>query len=128
MMQNYEVCFPSMIPGFEPKNNYMWFTVKENAGEEFVNVSNCVKKCCDDLDTILSDLKKLKEDMGENTGTLTQIDQVISGINTRKEELIQKNKELISACQEVVEYIYQNKTSKADEAAQIANTISQIKL
>lgn len=127
-MMNYEVCYPSMISGFEPKNNYLWFTVKENAGEEFVNVNNCVKKCCDDLDQILSDLKSLKNDMGENTGTSTEIDNVINGINTRKEELIQKNKELISACEEVVQYIYENKTSKAEEAGRIAATVAQIKL
>lgn len=124
----FEVCFPSVIKGFKPRNDYFFFVVKENAGEEFVNVNNYVKKCCDDLNEIITDLGHLKNDMGENTGTLTEIDNVIKGINIRKEELIQKNKELISACEEVIQYIYENKTSKADEAAKIANTISQIKL
>lgn len=124
----YEICFPNYVKGFKTKNNYFWFTVKENAGEEFVNVNNCVKNCCADLENIIGDLKELKRDMGENTGTLTEIENIINGIQKRKEELLQKNKELISACEEVVQYVYKNKSSKANEAAKIATTIAQIKI
>lgn len=125
---NFEVCYPESVQGFEPKNHFRTFVVKENAGEEFVAVNNCVNKCCQDIESIITNLKSLKDDMGENTGTTEQIEKVIQGLSTKEDELKQKNRELIQACQEVVDYIYQNKASKSQEAAAVAQTIAGIKI
>lgn len=123
---DFEICYPSSVAGWEPLNSFKTFQVKENAGEEFVNVNNCVKACCTDIDGVISSLKTLRTKMGDNTGTTSQIDSIVKNLENKKQDLITKNSELISACNQVVQYIYENKTSKAQEAGAVAQTIANI--
>ena len=44
----------------------------------------------------------------------------------KKKDLITKNSELIKACNQVIEYVYENKSSKAEEATEVYNTIANI--
>lgn len=123
---NYEVCNPAAIYPFEPRTNFLTFQVKASAGEEFVAVNNCVAKCCQDIENIRTALTTIKTKMGENCGSIKEIDTVKQDLSNYKERLITKNKELINACELVVQYIYQNKSSKSEEASRIALTISNI--
>lgn len=66
--------------------------------------------------------------MGENTGTTNQIDKITKSLTDKKQDLITKNTELIEACYKVIEYVYENKESKSNQASEIYNTISQINL
>lgn len=123
---DYEICYPGSVYGWTPLNSFKTFIVKENAGEEFVAVNNCVKKVCEDIDGVISALNTLKTKMGVNTGTTDQIKRVIDALTEKKADVIQKNGELITACQQVVQYIYENKASKSQEAGAVANTINNI--
>ncbi len=122
----YEVCYPGNVQGWSPKTNYWFFVVKENAGNEFTAVNNCVRKCCQDIDGIIAALRTLKEKMGENTGTATQIDFIVTTFEEKKQDLITKNKEMIAACEQVLDYIQMNKESKSTEAVKILNTVREI--
>ena len=122
----FEICYPSSVRGWEPRNSFKTFQVKENAGEEFVAVNNCVKKCCKDIDGVIQSLQTLRTKMGENTGTTSQIDKIVKSLGEKKQDLITKNQELINACEQVIQYVYENKTSKSQEAGAVANTIAQI--
>ncbi len=124
----FEICYPSNVQGWEPRNSFKTFIVKENAGEEFVAVNNCVKKCCTDIDGIIQSLNTLRTKMGENTGTTSQIDKIVRGLGEKKQDLITKNQELITACEQVVQYIYENKANKSEEASAVARTIEQINI
>lgn len=123
---NYEVVYLPSISKWEPETSFATFQIKENAGEEFIEVNNQVKKVCDNIDNVVADLTKLKNLMGENTGTLTELDSVISKLQEKRAEVVDYNKKLIESCQKVVEYVYENKASKADEATQVKNTIANI--
>lgn len=122
----FEICYPSNVQGWEPRSNFLTFQVKENAGEEFVAVNNCVRKCCQDIDGVIQSLQTLRTKMGENTGTTSQIDKIVKSLGEKKQDLITKNQELINACNQVIQYIYDNKANKAQEAGAVANTIAQI--
>lgn len=124
----FEICYPSSVFGWEPRNSFKTFIVKENAGEEFVAVNNCVKKCCTDIDGVIQSLTTLRTKMGENTGTTSQIDKIVKSLGEKKQDLITKNQELINACEQVIQYIYENKASKSQEAGAVANTIAQINI
>lgn len=124
----YIICNPKNVKGWKPLNSFKTFIVKERAGEEFVAVDQCVKKCSNDIDGIVNALNKLKTTMGDNTGTTTQIDKIVTGLQEKKQDLITKEKELIEACEQVVQYIYDNKANKTREAAQVAATIAGIQL
>lgn len=123
---DYEICYPQSVSGFEPRNFFKTFQIKENAGERFVAVNNQVRKCGTDIDGIITSLTTLKTKMGENTGTTTQIDKITNALKQKKEDLITKNSELIKACDQVIDYVYANKSSKAEEASKVYNTISNI--
>lgn len=123
---DYEICYPQSVSGFEPRNIFKTFQIKENAGEHFVAVNNQVRKCGTDIDGIIASLTTLKTKMGENTGTTTQIDKITNALKQKKEDLITKNSELIKACNQVIDYVYANKSSKAEEASKVYNTISNI--
>lgn len=123
-----DICIPSSVNGWEPLNNFKTFKVKENAGEEFVAVNNCVKRCCTDIDGVISSLKTLRKKMGDNTGTTSQIDNVVKHLEEKKQDLITKNQELIQACNQVVQYIYENKSNKSQEAAAVAQTVANINI
>lgn len=122
----YQICYPANVKGWNPKTSFLTFKVKENAGESFVQVNNCVKKCGQDIDGIVSSLKTLRKKMGDNTGTTSQIDKITTSLTSLKQDLINKNQELIAACNEVTQYIYENKASKSQEASKVAQTISLI--
>lgn len=123
---DYEICYPQSVSGFEPRNIFKTFKIKENAGEHFVAVNNQVRKCGTDIDGIIASLIILKTKMGENTGTTTQIDKITNALKQKKEDLIIKNSELIKACDQVIDYVYANKSSKAEEASKVYNTILNI--
>ncbi len=125
---DYEICYPASVYGWTPRNSFKKFVVKENAGEKFVMVNNRVKKVCQDIDGVISSLNTLKQKMGDNTGTTSQIERCVQELEKKKQDVITKNKELISACEQVVAYIFENKASKSDEATQVANTISNINI
>lgn len=127
-MYNYEICYINSVRGWTPLNSFKTFIIKANAGEYFLRVNNRVKKVCDDIDEIKSDLTTLKTKMGENFGSTeeTNYKRIISGLDQKKADVIKKNQELFEACNKVVEYVYQNKASRADEAAQVALTIANI--
>lgn len=127
-MNTYEICYPGSVSGWTPLNSFKTFIVKANAGEEFVAVDQCIKKCANDIEGIKSALTKLKTTMGDNTGTTTQIDKIVKGLDDKSAELKKKEEELIKACEQVVEYIYQNKGTKSQEADAVARTIERIKL
>ncbi len=40
---DFEICYPGNVTGWEPRNSFKTFQVKENAGEEFVAVNNQVR-------------------------------------------------------------------------------------
>lgn len=124
----YEICYPLSVTGFSPRNSFKTFIIKKNAGEHFVKVNNLVKKCGTDIDGIITSLNTLKNKMGENTGTTNQIDKITKSLTDKKQDLITKNTELIEACYKVIEYVYENKESKSNQASEIYNTISQINL
>lgn len=124
----YTICNPKSVKGWTPLNSFKTFQIKENAGEEFVAVDQLIKKCSSDIDGIKASLNKLKNTMGDNTGTTTQIDKVVSELEEKKQDLITKEKELIEACNQVVQYVYENKASKSQEAAQVAQTIAGIQI
>lgn len=128
MPSDYEICYPLSVTGFSPRNSFKTFIIKKNAGEHFVAVNNQVKKCGSDIDGIISSLNTLKSKMGENTGTTSQIEKIVQGLADKKQDLINKNSELIEACYKVIEYVYENKESKSSQASEIYNTISQINL
>lgn len=123
---DYEICYPQSVSGFDPRDSFKTFQIKENAGDHFVAVNNQVRKCGTDIDGIISSLNTLKTKMGENTGTTTQIEQITSALAEKKQDLITKNSELIEACYEVLQYVYENKSSKADEASAVYDVISSI--
>jgi len=123
---DYEICYPNSVSGFEPRDSFKTFQIKKNAGEHFVDVNNQVRKCGTDIDGIISSLTTLKTKMGENTGTTTQIDKITNALMQKKKDLITKNSELIKACNQVIEYVYENKSSKAEEATEVYNTIANI--
>ena len=58
---DYEICYISCVKGWVPRNSFKTFQIKENAGEHFVQVNNLVKKCCIDIDNIISSLNILKD-------------------------------------------------------------------
>lgn len=124
----YEICVPGSVNGFEPLNSFRTFQIKENAGEEFVSVNNLVKACCQDINGIIASLNTLKNKMGENTGTTSQIQDITNNLELKKQDLITKNSELIAACNQVVEYVYENKSSKSEEASVVAQTIANINI
>ncbi len=64
--------------------------------------------------------------MGENTGTTSQIDRIVNSLGEKKQDLITKNQELINACEQVVQYIFENKSNKSAEAARVSETIERI--
>ena len=121
-----EICTPMSVYEWKPNKSYLMFVVKENAGEQFATLNNQVQKVCENIEDVKNALNVLKNKMGENTGTLQQIGEIVSALDQKKQDLITKNKELLNACNQVVEYIAQNKTSKLDEATQIAKTIKSI--
>ena len=125
---NYEICYISSVKGWEPRNSFKTFQIKENAGEHFVQVNNLVKKCCIDIDNIISSLNILKNKMGVNTGTTNQIEKITKHLSEKKQDLITKNTELIKACNEVINYVYLNKKSKIEEASQVSEIISRINI
>lgn len=106
---DYEICYISSVKGWVPRNSFKTFQIKENAGEHFVQVNNLVKKCCIDIDNIISSLNILKNKMGVNTGTTNQIEKITKHLSEKKQDLITKNTELIKACNEVINYVYLNK-------------------
>ena len=57
----------------------------------FVQVNNLVKKCCIDIDNIISSLNILKTKMGVNTGTTNQIEKITKHLSEKKQDLITKN-------------------------------------
>lgn len=124
----YEVCFPESVKGFEVIESFRRFVIKENAGEKFVAVNQRIDKCSEDINQIISALQSLKQDMGENTGTTEQIDKIVKGLTEKQMDLKNKMKELITACNEVVQYVYDNKASKSEEASKVAATIARIKI
>ena len=123
---DFEICYPGNVTGWEPRNSFKTFQVKENAGEEFVAVNNQVRKCCQDIDGVIQYLKTLRTKMGENTGTTSQIDRIVNSLGEKKQDLITKNQELINACEQVVQYIFENKSNKSAEAARVSETIERI--
>ncbi len=125
---DYEICYISNVKGWEPRNSFKTFQIKENAGEHFVQVNNLVKKCCIDIDNIISSLNTLKDKMGVNTGTTNQIEKITKHLSEKKQDLITKNTELIKACNEVINYVYLNKKSKTEEASQVSEIISRINI
>lgn len=125
---NFEICYPNTINGFYPSSAFLSFVVKENAGESFVGVNNCVKKCCEDIDGIIQSLNILKQKMGVNPLTTEQIEKVTKGLAEKKQDLVTKNSELITTCYEVIEYVYTNKENKSKEAGAIATTIKNINI
>lgn len=128
MYGNYQCCYPDFVRGWTPLNSFKTFIVKENAGEHFVKVNNRVKKVCEDIDDVKSALTTLKNKMGDNTGTTTQINNVVKALEQKKSDVIKKNQELIAACEQVVQYIYENKANKAEEASAVARTIENISI
>ncbi len=124
----YEVCYPGTVKGWAPRTNYWTFVVKPDAGNEFTAVNNCVRNCCQDIDGIITALRTLKEKMGENTGTSTQIDYIVKIFEEKKQDLINKNSEMIQACEQVLDFVQVNKASKASEAVTILNTVREIDL
>lgn len=126
MYGSYEICWPNSVKGWTPLNSFKTFIVKENAGEHFVRVNNRVKKVCEDIDEVKKALTTLKTKMGDNTGTTSQIDRVVKALDQKRADVVKKNQELIQACEQVVQYIYDNKASKSEEAGQVANTIENI--
>lgn len=125
---DYEICYISSVKGWVPRNSFKTFQIKENAGEHFVQVNNLVKKCCIDIDNIISSLNILKNKMGVNTGTTNQIEKITKHLSEKKQDLITKNTELIKACNEVINYVYLNKKSKTEEASQVSEIISRINI
>lgn len=123
---NYEICNPANVAGFEPVTSYDKFKIQETAGDEIANVNNCVKACCTDIDGVIASLNTLRTKMGENTGTTSQIDRIVKSLQDKRQDLITKNQELIDACNQVLQYVYTNKTEKSAEATQVAQTIANI--
>lgn len=125
---DYEICYIGSVYGWQPSTSYRKFVVKESVGNNFIDVNNYVRKCCQDIEGIVASLKKLREKMGENTGTTSQMDKIVQGLEQKKEDLIKKNKEMIDACNQVLTYIANNKSSKSDECASIKSQIDMIDL
>ena len=128
MYGTYEVCYLNSVKGWTPLSSFRTFIVKENAGEHFVRVNNRVKKVCEDIEEVKQALNTLKQKMGENTGSQRDIDKVVRALDQKKQDLIKKNQELIQACEQVVQYIYENKASKSEEASAVARTIENISI
>lgn len=122
----YGVCYPGSVSKWEPITNFKKFIIKANAGENFVKVNNRVKKVCDDIDEIISDLTTLKTKMDVNEEMNSEIDRTIKELQKKREDIIKKNQELYQAATEVLEYVMQNKASKAEEANNVVNLIQKI--
>lgn len=124
----YEICKPEQVNGWQPQKNYSSFNIKENAGDKIAAVNNSVKACCEEIDGIVSSLKTLRVKMGENKLTNDQVDRIVRIFESKKQDLITKNFELIEACNQVIGYVYQNKTEKTEEARSVAAAVANINI
>lgn len=123
---NYMVCYPAAVGEFSVNKSFLMFVVKSNASESFAEVNNLVKKVCNSIDGIKSDLTTLKKKMGVNDEMNSQIDKVINGLDQKKADVIKKNTELFQSIDQVISYIAENKTSKVEEAGRIRQGIDII--
>ena len=92
-----EICTPMSVYEWKPNKSYLMFVVKENAGEQFATLNNQVQKVCENIEDVKNALNVLKNKMGENTGTLQQIGEIVSALDQKKQDLITKNKEVRKA-------------------------------
>lgn len=120
------ICNPTAMNAWEPSNEYRSFVVKENVVSKFEQINNDVKNICQSIDKITTALKEIKRKMGENCGSINEIDNIILNINSKKEDLITKNSELINACDQCILYVYQNKADKQAEAEEVQRQLSKI--
>lgn len=119
------VCYPPSIEEWVPNLYYPTFVMKQNSPEKLSLINDDIKKCCNDIENIQDFLRKIKNEMG-NSGVSSQLNRIIIELEDKRLDLIKKNNQLLSAANQVINYVYNNKSDKQNEAALIGKELSSI--